>query len=60
MPSQEIPKDLLEKEVRGLDIELSELRKQHRQITEQIVELERQRYGLVCRIDGTAQIEMPL
>lgn len=57
---QEIPKELLEKELRGLDIELEELRKKHRHTTEQIVELERQRYELVCRIDGTGQLEMPL
>ena len=53
-------KELLEREVRGLDIELQNLRLEHRKITEQIVELERQRYELVCRIDGQNQLEMPL
>lgn len=48
----EIHKDLLEREVRGLDVELTNLRIEHRRVTEQIVELERQRYELVCRIDG--------
>lgn len=58
--SQEIHRQLMEKEVRGLDIELSNLRSEHRRITEQIVELERMRYELICRIDGQSQMELPL
>lgn len=46
----EIPLELLEREMHGLEVELSQLRHQHKVITDRIVELERERFALDCKI----------
>lgn len=57
---QDIPVELLEKELRGLEVELHELRAQHKTITDRIVELERERFALDCKIRKQIQMELPL
>lgn len=47
---QEVPLDLLERELRGLEMELSNLRQQHKTVTDRIVELERERFELDCKV----------
>lgn len=47
---QDMPVELLERELRGMEVELSQLRQQHKTITDRIVELERERFALDCKI----------
>lgn len=61
LPHQEkYPKEMLEREIHGIDCELQILRTQHQTVVKQIVELERQRYELVCRLNGYEELELPL
>ena len=60
MAKDEIPVELLERELHGMDTELEALRVQHKTVTDRIVELERERYELVCKINRTDQLELPL
>lgn len=50
MGKDEIPVELLERELHGLEVELSQLRQQHKTVTDRIVELERERFALDCKI----------
>lgn len=50
MGKDEIPVELLEREMHGLEVELSQLRQQHKTVTDRIVELERERFALDCKI----------
>lgn len=50
MAKDDIPVELLEKELRGLEVELQELRHQHKTVADRIVELERERFALDCKI----------
>lgn len=50
MAKDEVPVELLERELHGLQVELSQLRQQHKVITDRIVELERIRFALDCKI----------
>lgn len=50
MGKDEIPVELLEREMHGLEVELSQLRQQHKTVTDRIVELERERFELDCKI----------
>jgi prefoldin subunit 5 len=56
----EIPVELLERELNGMDLELQELRRQHKAITDRIVELERERFALDCKIRAITQRQLPL
>jgi len=48
--NDEIPVELLERELHGMEVELSELRAQHKTVTDRIVELERERFALDCKV----------
>lgn len=50
MGKDEVPVELLELELHGADVELQELRRQHKTVTDRIVELERIRFELDCKI----------
>lgn len=50
MDKDEIPVELLEREMHGMEVELHELRAQHKTVTDRIVELERERFELDCKI----------
>lgn len=50
MGKDEIPVELLERERHGLEVELSQLRHQHKTVTDRIVELEREHFELDCKI----------
>lgn len=50
MENDEIPLELLERELHGLQVELSQLRQQHKTIADRIVELERERFALDCKV----------
>lgn len=50
MEKDPIPTELLERELHGLEVELSQLRQQHKVVTDRIVELERERFALDCKI----------
>ena len=50
MAKDEVPLELLELECNGMESELRELRQQHKTVTDRIVELERQRFELDCKI----------
>lgn len=56
MEKDEVPLDLLERELRGLEVELSQLRQQHKTVTDRIVELERERFALDCRIRSAKKL----
>lgn len=60
MEKDEIPVELLERELHGLQVELSSLKSQHKTITDRIVELERERFALDCKIRKQIQMELPL
>lgn len=47
---KEIPLEFLERELHGMEAELQELRYQHKIVTDRIVELERERFTLDCKI----------
>ena len=57
---KEIPTELLQRELHGVDCELSQLRSQHKTVTDRIVELERERFALDCKIRKQIQLELPL
>lgn len=46
----EIPVELLQLELAGMESELRELRQQHKTVTDRIVELERERFAIDCKI----------
>lgn len=50
MGKDQIPTELLERELHGMEVELSNLRHQHKTITDRIVQLERERFELDCKI----------
>ena len=50
MANDEIPVELLERELAGVDLELQNLRLNHKTITDRIVELERERFALDCKV----------
>jgi len=56
----EIPVELLERELHGIEVELSQLRQQHKVVTDRIVELEQERCDLICKINSSQQLELPL
>lgn len=60
MDKDPIPTELLERELHGLDTEISQLKSQHKTITDRIVELERERFALDCKIRKQIQMELPL
>ena len=57
---RKLRREMLEREIHGLDVELGILREQHQKITSDIVQLEQTRYELVCSIDGMEQLELPI
>lgn len=57
---QDIPVELLEKELRGMEVELSNLRQQHKVVTDSIFKLEQERCDLICKINSEQQLELPL
>lgn len=57
---QELPKEMLEKELAGMELELSELRHEHKTVTDRIVVLERERFALDCKIRAINQRQLPL
>lgn len=60
MGKDEIPVELLERELHGIDVELSNLRQQHKVVTDNIFKLEQERCDLICKINSEQQLELPL
>ena len=56
----EIPVELLVCELHGMEVELQILRQQHKTVTDRIVELERERFTLDCKIRAIGQLQLPL
>lgn len=56
MENDEIPLELLQLELVGMESELRELRLNHKTVTDRIVELERERFALDCKIRARKQV----
>lgn len=56
----EFPKEALERELHGMDTELSVLRQQQAVITNRISQLEKDRFALDCKIRAVEQQQLSL
>lgn len=56
----EFPKEALERELNGMDTELSVLRQQQAVVAARISKLEKDRFALDCKIRSIEQQQLPL
>lgn len=56
----EFPKEALERELHGMDTELSVLRQQQAVVAARISKLEKDRFALDCKIRSIEQQQLPL